>query len=693
MSIRNRKKDSTDNNRRHKGNKTETENKNKKARRKDSQHDVEPKSHELGKMWKNALIVFGICFISMICYGSSGVADISKYSNIHRKVDAPKYLHQTFQKVEHYLTSFVCAGTDGFCHSYLSAVPERRTHNTKQFIPSKDIILVLPRAQCITDLDALRDEEFIRIELLGTRHLESNKPLDSGAYLAAYLANRFQATREGKYSDSMLPFFEILPTAHSLQTSLRHPCLYSITKLELLFGKRTLALQIIKAFRDMILSEYNSFAARSIRFSKIINKLDYIVMRINVMSRSFGTGPPGSEEADYLHLPTILQVDDANMSQKEILEKELEYYKSTSGIELEKGCRAMAPILDMWDHHARPNVEWKYDNDRQSFVVAAKDKGILKGSDVIVSYGKYTDTHLYAKFGFVNGDGSGWTEGSIAVFHSIPDAGLGHQFSYKEKNKKVLLPWLANYLAFDDGYSHCIEAPSTHDDKPSTPRKRNHHRSYEFKRMKLDLLYHLSSHRQYWVFKLPPRNPDSLPKKSTDTPIMNDSVPRFNTRSTDLDVGARINKLLFTCRLITLHEDDLDGDAYRFLANALQEPKDKTVLISRDSDLLEYRALNCLSRLSLISLSQYPNSIGENLSIIRNDGYRTPEWISSHVKLGEMQSLEVLRRYALSGVTEMKNKIINDFESSVEGNKQVKRQFLEQQLEMRQNPCRSNFLV
>jgi hypothetical protein len=32
------------------------------------------------------------------------------------------------------------------------------------------------------------------------------------------------------------------------------------------------------------------------------------------------------------------------------------------GVDLNRGCRAMVPILDMYDHHGMaPNVEWRYD--------------------------------------------------------------------------------------------------------------------------------------------------------------------------------------------------------------------------------------------------------------------------------------------------------------------------------------------
>ena len=144
------------------------------------------------------------------------------------------------------------------------------------------------------------------------------------------------------------------------------------------------------------MSEFHAFVQKSDKF-KIFTSQNYMVMRVHVISRSFGTGPPDSSEAT---------------------QEQLDFIQAKTGTSLKEGVRAMAPILDMWDHHAKPNANWYYDNQKAAFVV--KSNGISKGHDVMVSYGRYTDTHLFAKFGFVNGDGSGWTEASAASLHKIP---------------------------------------------------------------------------------------------------------------------------------------------------------------------------------------------------------------------------------------------------------------------------------
>ena len=111
------------------------------------------------------------------------------------------------------------------------------------------------------------------------------------------------------------------------------------------------------------------------------------------------------------------------------LDEELEQYKTMFGVDLTKGCHAMVPILDMYNHHPNPNVGWEYNSNEKAFVITSL-KPIPAGQEIIDSYGTYTDSHLFSKFGFVNGDGSGYTEATIAGFHKLLDVGMKEQFSY-----------------------------------------------------------------------------------------------------------------------------------------------------------------------------------------------------------------------------------------------------------------------
>merc|ERR1712238_437600 len=101
--------------------------------------------------------------------------------------------------------------------------------------------------------------------------------------------------------------------------------------------------------------------------------------------------------------------------------------------------------------------------------------GTINDSDIIVSYGKYTDQHLFAKFGFVPKDGSGYTECGINVMHRIlGDIGLGKQFSYLpfegsdnddddeiQRRKKRQRQDLRRYMIYDDGHDECIRSLKT----------------------------------------------------------------------------------------------------------------------------------------------------------------------------------------------------------------------------------------
>ena len=96
----------------------------------------------------------------------------------------------------------------------------------------------------------------------------------------------------------------------------------------------------------------------------------------------------------------------------------------------------LTPLLDkickdMYNSHPNPNVAWRFDPATSSYVVRAQSEGINPGQEIIVSYGKYTEGHLFAKYGYVNGDGSSKTEVSLNVFHRmLGDIGLSWQFSF-----------------------------------------------------------------------------------------------------------------------------------------------------------------------------------------------------------------------------------------------------------------------
>lgn len=547
-----------------------------------------------------------------------------------------------------FLTNYVCQDAKGYCHRLLKAAPSRRTHyvaptSNGSAITKGETILILPRHLLIWDLDALRDE-FIRKELFHARHSKTGNSLDSGAFLAVHLLKRtidisqkkgkggtIKNADESMTDEKFLQFMNILPKYDDLVKY--HPILWPKDKMETLLGKHTTAYHLLEGHQHMISSEYDALSKASKLFQHYFTEIDYVSMRINVISRSFGPGPPDQRET-----VANLRIDD-----------ELAVYYAQAGVDLKKGCRAMSPILDMWDHHANPNVEWFYQKNSRSFVIRALNEDIPANQDIMVSYGKFTDSHLFTKFGFVNGDGSGYTEASIAVMHPLLDYGMGAQFSYLKRNELGVEPLkdqlddskilMANYLRFDDGNSYCID-------------KMLHPEAYQLKLLKYKHLIKIANKYDRWTVTIQPRNATSKPALSSHLAIT-DEPPKYDSK----DVKFNGIKIISTCRLIALTVDDYQGNAIEVLTKALDEDVD--FFIEKQSDQLEFRALTTLARLTTGAIHLYPRNVPQEMASISSSSYpfQSEEWTAAHVRLGEMQSLEVLRSVATSGAKEMKKRV------------------------------------
>jgi hypothetical protein len=526
-----------------------------------------------------------------------------------------------------FIKSFVCNDPNGgYCHAGL--VPYRRTQKATKLINPGERVLTVPRHLQIWDLDALRDD-FVQTELASARHVHSLNPLHSGAFLAAYLARRaYYLNGTTDSDDPMRPYFDILPTYKALEAF--HPVLWSERRLASLLEPHTWSYNVARGYQDMVRSEYAAFADASMEFASQISEEQYKTMRVNVLSRSFGSGPP--TEADSLP--------------DQSLEEELEMYKERMGVDLTKGCHAMVPILDMYDHHPKPNVGWEYDEKARSFVITAITP-IPPGQEIIDSYGKYSDPHLFGKFGFVNGDGSAHTEVSIAALHKPLDIGMREQFSYlpfsgetEEELVKYQKKLMVQYLIFDDGYTDCIE-------KEADPE------GFELKKLKLEHLNRIANNPKRWVMRMPPRTESSLPAKTTDTPITL-KPPEFDVQNIDIDAS----KIIETCRLISLAGYDFDGNAAQVLKEALES--DELLVIDSQGPDLEYRALACLSRLSGVARWRFQKELEAEMKLVREltyEDFQSRKWAAAQVRLGEMQTLEVVHRVAISGLMEMANRI------------------------------------
>ena len=550
--------------------------------------------------------------------------------------------------VAKFLSKFVCQHDKGYCHSSLE--PTRRTHKAKHFIPEGTAVLKVPRELQIWDLDAFRDD-FVKEELLGTRHGVTNNPIDGGAFLAAYLLRRFVLHPSKK--DPLKDYYNILPVYSELKETF--PTLWEPDAVAKLIEPHSSSFSVIRAYKDMMESEYRSFSQASETFGEQVSETEYYRMRVLVLSRSFGTGPPTTTEG-------------------ENIEEEIEHYRETTGVDFSKGCRAMVPVLDMYNHHAVPNVEWKYDHETQEVVVKAAPNGIQAGYEVYDSYGTFTDSHLFAKFGFVNGDGSGYTQVSTATLHRLLDVGLKQQFSYYPEDEEVRGQYidtqkiiLGRYLQFDEGYSYCIE------DMTKTPR------AYTLKKLKLQHLMRIANQPNRWILNIKPRNRSALPGPTSSKPIM-DNAPVFDySQLDDLSGG----KFMHLCRLIALTAEDFDGEAIKVLEEALTTTKD-AIKIEPQSDGLEYRSLVCMHRLTALSMHRSGNPDLEEeakyLERLTRRAFGSPRWHAKHVRLGELQSTNLISELAQAGAHEYAMKITDGNASNIP--------FLQP---IRNQPCPWNF--
>ena len=197
---------------------------------------------------------------------------------------------------------------------------------------------------------------------------------------------------------------------------------------------------------------------------------------------------------------------------------------------------------------------------------------------------------------------------------------------------------MMRYLAFDDGYEVCID--------PLDPGAAE---AWKLKGLKFQHLLALAHVRDRWVMRMGPRNRGDGPGFSSAVPAVvgragehRADPPTFDLRNLRFDAS----RIVSTCRLITLTVDDLGGEAARVLAAALAEGTAGTTFsVERQGDASEFRASSCIFRLVDMMLWRYPSTVAEDMELLAGaDGpaFGSSEWMVAHVRLGEMQSLEIL---------------------------------------------------
>ena len=523
------------------------------------------------------------------------------------------------------------------CHESLRAV--HRSFRATQRIEAEEKLFEVPRSMQIWDLDALRDP-FIREHLFDVRHKLSGNHLGSEAFLAAYLALELNRIKfQHRNLDLLrLAYFDTLPTLEDFSD---HPVFVGADKTGEFLGMSS-AKSVWRAYRNMIVSEWEAFST-SEDFTRLVTRSDFFVARLNVLTRAVRTGPPGPNEV----IPGQFLTEKLP-NQNELLYDEVEAYRDLLGIDLMQGCIALVPIADLFNHHPNNNIEFKVGTNSEndgSFGIVAKNRPIQGGDEPVVSYGIMADSHLFARYGFINGDGSGHTQISIGFYHSILKLNISSQYDYlpvsgaSPKFETTQERQMMKYLLFDDGYKDCIPGPSTHPEEA------------RLKLLKWRHLVNIANDYERWNILMPPRNGASKPSSNATTPIT--QTVTFYSREKVIG-NFHMEKIQETCRLISLINSDLDGKAVAVLRENMEN---KSFVIGPSNDDLEFRSLMCVARLVATFLTniELKGSLEKEVSRIEafnEQDFGSWNWTVCHVRFGEMHALQVLLSLVLERIDE-----------------------------------------
>lgn len=511
-----------------------------------------------------------------------------------------------------------------------------RTIKAKKPIAKGSLIMDIAREAQIWHTDALLDP-FIRDHLFSAQHSASGDLVDHRAYLAVYLSmHSKKSTVNRKYSS----YLDYLPTETDYAT---HPVLQTPEYLAQTFGKHSMTYNMIRQRQTEWESEYQAFVQKSSEFALMIPRVqDYLVARIHVASRSFTTGST-PKESDLGGTTSSTDLD---------------LYLKALGYDYAKdGFVVMVPILDALDHHHQDyNLDYRYNPDSRSYsLVAARD--IPQGEELLINYGSKVDQWLYANYGFVNTDGSGRSGASLAAFHTIHNAVAETESQNKEEQRKQMLP----YFLYDDGYEHCVSEGTKYE------------KLLDFKRTKMSFLEMFVNQHDKWMVSLPPRTNQTSgavgdSAGSTASTMIPSYAPSAMQALVDED---GMMGILSTCRLLALIPQDYNGRAKDIMGGLLNrhrysgEKKAKFRMIPGASSL-EYRARAWLKRLAMAKMEQYKScpttssSSAEEAKVLatmlEEDQVPTQsaspgrpanhQKIESHLRLGELQTLELLIQYA-----------------------------------------------
>lgn len=513
---------------------------------------------------------------------------------------------------------------------------QNRKMVARRNIRKGSLILDLPRDAQLWHTEALADP-FIRQELFAAKHAASGNLVSQRAYLAAFVA---LLTSDKDNDLTNLPMTRMDPKVLSAYLDYlpkeadyaSHPVLQGNDYLARTFGEHSLTYSLIRRRQMEWESEYHGFCQMSKAFAARVPRIqDYLVARIHIASRSFSASAAGLDSDS-----TIAGIPQDDMAM----------YSKTLGYDYQKdGFVVMAPVLDALDHSMRfSNVDKHYNPDSKSFTLVAT-RDIPAGTELVTTYGGKVDPWLYANYGFVNTDGSGPLGASLAAFHtiyhdvvSIPNESSDGGSDKKEFQMAQRKDELLRYLQYDDGMDHCIGA------------QQEDTNMLEFKRMKLELLESIANRPELWMISLPPR---TLLRQEGDS-----YIPYFApTVSATIEQEDGLKWILSTCRLLALLPTDYQGRASGIVEGLVQRlhSGDDMFRMIPGEPSLEYRARVWLKRLAMAKLEHYKVNplLGstaaeeiEHLMNITSAGMSTWERMESHVRLGELQALELLIDFA-----------------------------------------------
>ena len=445
-------------------------------------------------------------------------------------------------------------------------------------------ILEIPRNVQMTTIDALRDPRVNRLLRKNPRHPLTGKPLRPQTFLAVYM--NFELSQLQKSSNN----FDVLTPEEELQRAylaylptdqdfLRfHPISrmtrdYNSTKKHTdTLPALSLTEHLVDAYFRSFLAEYHAFCRISSDFENHVPLEDWITSRLIVNTRSFKSVPltPNDISNDELesYRPFLHDMEDDKQTQTDVDSSRAAFYDDCRHSSM-RSC--MVPLLDALDHHAKPNIGWRF-MDSQSPVsealsfLAFASEDVTSGSNLFVSYGSFPDPLVFAQYGFVDPSGLGHRAALLAPYHHLVD----ETFLTEEESMHIDND-LQKYLAFRDGYQHCHY--STHE---KTQR-------LEFETAKFEALKAMSNVMKSWVATLPPPHAE----RKRDWTLLE----------------LELVEVLSMCRLLATTHRDYAGRATEMLRTvaSAEHPEYFQFRVSSDkatSEGLEYRTWHVLERLS-----------------------------------------------------------------------------------------------